>query len=115
MLNPRHFIPGVKFNLSRSAAQIVCLHLFRVGNAPGFELSASSPKVMEPFSNFNKGEKYQFQIKPFSFLLTCHVKELGHPIGTDPEHFRLVAPYVANPGKWLEMDWIDGYGSSGKL
>jgi hypothetical protein len=43
------------------------------------------------------------------------VKELGHPIGVDPEHFHLVAPYVADPKEWLKMDWIDGYGSSGNL
>ena len=56
-------------------------------------MSASSPAVMKPFHVFNKGEKYEDQIKPFNFLLTCHVKEFGHPIGTDREHFHLVAPY----------------------
>lgn len=51
------------------------------------------------------------KIKPFNFLLTCHVKQLGHPTGTDPEHFHLVAPYESDPKQWLNItqDWIDQY------
>ena len=108
--------------IAKAWQNIICRALGLPARALGFEnlpavgrMSASSPTVMEPFSNFNKGKQYQYQIKPFNFLLTCHVKELGHPIGVDPEHFHLVAPYVTNPRKWLKMDWIDGYGSSGNL
>jgi hypothetical protein len=58
------------------------------------------------------GRKYCDQIKPFIFLLTCHLKPFGHPTGVDPEHFQLIAPYEPDAKKWLKMKWIDRY--SGK-
>jgi hypothetical protein len=64
---------------------------------------------MRPLAKLNIGKKYRDQIKPFNFLLTCHVKQLGHPIGSDPERFHLIAPYQSNPRKWLGMQWIDQY------
>lgn len=76
-------------------------------------ISVSSPTVMKPFSKLNEGKPYADQIKPFNFLVSCHVKEFGHPIGTDPEQFHLVAPYEAKPRKWLSMDWLDEH--SGKV
>jgi hypothetical protein len=72
----------------------------------------SSPAVLKPLENLNSGKKYAGQIKPFNFLLACHVRQFGHPPGTDPEHFHLVAPYESDPRKWLHGDWIDQY--SGK-
>jgi hypothetical protein len=33
----------------------------------------------------------------------------GHPLGADPEHFHLVAPYESDPRKWGKMNWIDLY------
>jgi hypothetical protein len=64
---------------------------------------------MRPFANINGGKRYCDQIKPFNFLLTCHVKQLGHPPGTDPEHFHLIAPYQSNPKQWLQMPWTEQY------
>lgn len=85
-------------------------------NALGFEqlpavgrVSVTSPAVMKPLANLNKGKKYDSQIKPFNFLNTCHVKQFGHPLGTDPEKFHLIAPYEVNSRKWLKKDWIDQY------
>ena len=56
-----------------------------------------------------KDKRYCDRIKPFNFLLTCHVKSFGHPIGTDPERFHLIAPYESDPREWLKGDWIDQY------
>lgn len=42
-------------------------------------------------------------------MLTCQVKELGHPIDADAEHFHLVAPYSADSRQWKKMKWIDQY------
>ena len=72
-------------------------------------VSVSSPGMMKLFADFNRGKKYSEQIKPFNFLLTCHVKPFGHPAGADPEHFHLIAPYETDPQKWLKMLWIDQY------
>jgi hypothetical protein len=79
-------------------------HLPAVGR-----MSISSPAVMKPLAGLNLGKKYPQQIKPFNFLVTCHVKQLGHPPGTDPEHFHLIAPYETNPRKWLKTTWINQY------
>ncbi len=75
-------------------------------------ISVSSPAVLRPLTNLNHGKGYADQIKPFNFLLSCHVRPLGHPIGSDPEHFHLIAPYESDSRQWLKIDWIDQY--SGK-
>jgi hypothetical protein len=72
-------------------------------------VTVSSPAVMKPLAALNEGKKYSAQIKPFNFLLTCHVKQLGHPAGADPERFHLIAPYESDPKQWLKMTWIDQY------
>jgi hypothetical protein len=50
--------------------------------------------MMKRFADFNAGKRYSEQIKPFNFLLTCHVAPLGHPIGVDPVRFHLITPLM---------------------
>jgi len=76
--------------------------------------TVSSPAVMKPFKLLNSGKTYDKQIKPFNFILSCHVRKLGHPIGADPERFHLIAPYETDPRKWETMRWIDQYSKEGK-
>lgn len=64
---------------------------------------------MRGLESYNKGKRYSEQIKPFNFLLTCHVDSLGHPTGADPERFHLVARYESNPKQWLNIGWTDQY------
>jgi hypothetical protein len=119
LLNPtdpenedREWIAGAWLNIIRRALGLSTVSL-GIEHSPAVgRLSVSSPAVMKPFSLINKKQKYDKQIKPFSFLVSCHVKELGHPVGIDPEHFHLIAPYEIDSRKWLQMDWIDEY--SGK-
>lgn len=75
-------------------------------------VAITNPGILKLLAGLNKGKKYRDQIKPFNFLLACHVSPLGHPPGTNPEQFHLIAPFELNPKKWLQMDWIDQY--SGK-
>jgi len=72
----------------------------------------TSPSVMRSLKQLNARKRYPDQIKPFNFLLTCHVKPFGHPTGTDPERFQLIAPFQPDPRKWLKMYWIDKYSSN---
>jgi hypothetical protein len=72
-------------------------------------LSISSPSVLKPLQELNIGKRYSDQIKPFNFLLSCHVNPFGNPTGTDPERFHLVSPFELNSKEWLERDWIDQY------
>jgi hypothetical protein len=65
--------------------------------------------VRSSLESLNNGRPYSQQIKPWNFLLSCHVKALGHPISADPERFHLIAPYDPNPKNWLKSKWIDQY------
>jgi hypothetical protein len=67
---------------------------------------------VRPLASLNKGKDYGDQIKPFNFLLSCHIKQFGHPIGTDPQRFHLIAPYELDPKQWLRKDWIDQYSAN---
>src|SRR6185437_2805990 len=72
-------------------------------------VTLSSPTVMRPFAGFNEGKRYGDQVKPFNFVLTCHVAPFGHPVGAAPERFHLIAPYDLNSKRWFGIDWIDLY------
>jgi hypothetical protein len=72
-------------------------------------ISVSSPTMMKPFEELNRNKKYGDQIKPFNFLISCHVKPFGHPIGVNPERFHLISPYDKDPNNWLQKEWIDEY------
>jgi hypothetical protein len=78
-------------------------------------ITVSSPAVMKAFKTLNVGKPYAKQIKPFNFILSCHVRPLGHPIGVDPEQFHLIAPYEKDPRHWEKMQWADQYSKTGKL
>jgi hypothetical protein len=75
--------------------------------------TVSSPGVMKPLKALNAGKPYPEQIKPFNFILSCHVLPLGHPVGVNPERFHLVAPYETDPRKWERLPWIDQYSTKG--
>jgi hypothetical protein len=75
-------------------------------------ITVSSPTVLRPLEALNAEKAPAAQIKPFNFILSCHVAKLGHPIGADPERFHLIAPFEIDPRQWEKMEWIDQY--SGK-
>ena len=72
-------------------------------------VSVSSPSVLAPLQSLNAGKAYGVQIKPFNFILSCHIKAFGHPIGTDPDRFHLIAPYESDARKWSNLPWVDQY------
>ena len=76
------------------------------------QITVSSPDVLRPLAKLNAGKSYAQQIKPFNFILSCHVAPYGHPANADPGRFHLIAPYQTDPRKWLALPWIDQY--SGK-
>lgn len=75
-------------------------------------ITVSSPAVLRPLQGLNAEKPYPQQIKPFNFILSCHVKALGQPIGVDLERFHLIAPFESNAREWQKMTWVDQY--SGK-
>ncbi len=72
-------------------------------------VTITSPSIWQPLERLNEGKKYSDQIKPFNFLLSCHVSPFGHPVGVDPTRFHLIAPYETNSKKWRHQKWIDQY------
>lgn len=76
-------------------------------------VTVSNPAILRALEGVNSGKEYSQQIKPFNFLLSCHVAPMGHPVGTDPARFHLIAPYETNPAQWAQQKWIDQY--SGRL
>jgi len=79
-------------------------------NTPAIgRITVSSPAILRPLEGINAAKDYSKQIKPFNFLLNCHVRPFGHPVGVDPTRFHLIAPYEADPAKWTQMQWFDKY------
>ncbi len=119
LLNPTDLEDEDRDWIAQSWLNIVRKVFGLSGKRLGFEnlpavgrTTVSSPAVMRPLANLNHGKSYGGQVKPFNFLLSCHVKQLGHPIGSDPERFHLIAPYESDSRRWLKIVWIDQY--SGK-
>jgi hypothetical protein len=75
--------------------------------------TVGSPALMKPLRLLNEDKPYAKQIKPFNFILACHVRKLGHPLGAYPEKFHLIAPYETDPRKWEAMEWINQYSKDG--
>lgn len=73
------------------------------------QASVTSPSLRKALKGVNIGKPYQEQVKPFNFVLSCHVQPLGHPIGGNPQKFHLIAPFERDPRQWEKMHWTDQY------
>jgi hypothetical protein len=72
-------------------------------------VSATRPEIIRRLNEAKRRLPYAKQIKPANFLLAAHVKPMGHPVGVDPEHFQLIAPYDPDPRRWLNLVWRNRY------
>src|SRR5437868_1925519 len=81
----------IRTSLDLQTEPLAFEHLPAVGR-----VAITSPKVMRSLAKLNASKKNGARLKPFNFLLSCHVKRFGHPLGIDPEKFHLVAPYEPN-------------------
>ena len=103
----RGWIAQAWLNMIRAALglpiqQLGVEHLPAVGR-----ITITSPNRMRSLSKLNRGKKYDDRLKPFDWLLSCHVKPFGYPPGVDPEKFQLVAAYEPTPSRWPKMPWIN--------
>jgi hypothetical protein len=105
----REWIAEVWVNIIRKALGVATHPLYFEKYPAIGKIAVTSPAVMKSLNFYNEGKPYSHQIKPFNFLLTCNVRELGHPIGSNPERFHLISPYERDPRKWLKKEWIDEY------
>ena len=76
------------------------------------QLPISSPHVLRPFREMNKGKPYAAQVKPFGFMLIGHVGPLCPlPAGLEAGKVTAVAPYTTDPTALLSLPWrnrLDG-------
>jgi hypothetical protein len=72
-------------------------------------ITVSSQSLLSPFATYNRGRVADQRVRPFNFILSANVAPFGHPAGSDPMRFHLIAPYQRDPNKWLRMRWIDRY------
>jgi len=114
--NPNDFESEDRDWIRRSWLNIIRRALGQQTESLGFEhlpavgrLTITSPKAMRALAKLNVGKKHSDRLKPFEFLLSCHVKQFGHPPGVDPEKFHLIAPYEPNSNRWLKMPWVNQY------
>jgi len=101
---PQAWISIIRRALALPTQPLSFEHLPAIGR-----ITITTPSVMRSLAKLNVGKKPGNRLKPFNFLLSCHVKQFGHPPGIDPERFHLVAPYESDPSRWVEMLWIDQY------
>ena len=111
--NDRDWIAQAWLAIVRRSLGLSSTKVFGFETLPAVgRVTVSSPAVMKPLADLNRGKPYADRIKPFNFLLSCHVKAYGHPSGVDAERFHLISPYETDSRKWLKHRWTDQY--SGK-
>jgi len=69
--------------------------------------TVTRPSIAKAFRTLNRERPYADQVKPFNFILSAHVAPLGHPTGVHPTAYQPIAPYEADPHKWLRLPWTD--------
>jgi hypothetical protein len=70
------------------------------------QLTISSTSLLEPFASLNAGRPATDQVRPFNFLLIAHPDPLFPlPVPAAAGHLSLVAPYDADPSRYLELPW----------
>ncbi len=72
-------------------------------------ITITSPRLLKPFEQPDRKRSASERTRPYNFMLVAHVAKLGHPPGSDPERFLLVAPYEPNPRKWRGLNWRNAY------
>ena len=95
----REWIAEISLNIIRKALGNTTHRLYFEKYPAIGKIAVSSPAVMKSLNFYNEGKPYSQQIKPFNFLLTCNVRELGHPIGSDPERLHFYFSLRAGPSK----------------
>ena len=67
----------------------------------------STPRLRRLFETFNRGRRYEEQVKPFNFMLVAFVPVIERP--ADEQRMVLVAPYERDPNRWMELPWVNRF------
>jgi hypothetical protein len=79
-----------------------------------FELPAmmrftiTTPEVMRVLQSRQAHLPYRDRVKPYNFIQSPIINHIGgHPIGTDPSHFTLIAPFSSDPERWYKRPYVN--------
>jgi hypothetical protein len=72
-------------------------------------ITATTPDLVLRLQDRRKSVSYAERVKPMNFLLAAHALPLQLPEGASPAHVQLIAPYNADPRRWVFMTWMDYY------
>lgn len=81
---------------------------------PWFELPAmmrftiTTSEVLKVLQARERDLPYRDRTKPFNFIQSPILDAIvGHPIGTDPDRFMLIAPFTSDPLCWYELTYVN--------
>ncbi len=71
--------------------------------------SLTSPVVARRLTKGTAHLPYSQRMKAFNFLLAAHVRDGAFPVGVDPQHFHLIAPFTSDARQWTKLTWTNSY------
>jgi len=73
-------------------------------------IAITTPEVLKILQSHQEKLSYCSRIKPFDFVLSPQIHQLGlsgFPVGVDPDHFTLIAPFTDNAARWYRILWVN--------
>ena len=90
------------------------------GEISWFELPATmrftitTPEVLRVLQARQMKLRYRDRVKPYNFIQSPIIDHIGgHPVGTDPDHLTLIAPFSSDPSRWYDRQYTNVH--DGKL
>lgn len=79
-----------------------------------FELPAmmrftiTTAEVLKVLQQRQRDLPYKDRTKPHNFILSPVINPIaGYPVGVDPAHFTLIAPFTSDPSKWFGLSYVN--------
>lgn len=74
----------------------------------------TTPEVLKVMQARQASLPYRDRVKPFNFIQSPIIDPLGgHPVGADPSHFTLIAPFSSDQSRWPGRSYVNVH--DGKL
>jgi hypothetical protein len=74
----------------------------------------TTPEVLKVLQTRQAHLPYRDRVKPCNFVQSPIINHVGgHPIGTDPNHLTLIAPFSSDPSRWYKRQYVNVH--DGKL
>ena len=68
----------------------------------------TTPEVLKVLQSRQVHLPYRDRVKPYNFIQSPIINHIGgHPIGTDPDHLTLIAPFSSDPSRWYKRPYVN--------